>query len=261
MFRRTLFKSMFLPFLPLSLTAAETIQEEKYHPIVDWAEKNFYIGDGENRKLIKLYPYQKKVLTDWMSPGVIKTWVGCRQSGKTTLSCIHARYMCEHTVNHKYALFNSHHWWRQYNKKLITNSFADDSPFKTKSKTFINAWGIGINNSTILFMPYMCDAVCGYRLDTCAFDEHDFIDANYAEELHHCIVPCFLSQKDSKIISSSSLSKIPNTVFKRLVDKSKPIYTTWNEIPGRTNQWKKQMIGYMNNDSTIFNLEYENRLT
>lgn len=263
MFRRTLFKSMFLPFLPMSLEA-NPVQEEKYHPIVEWAEKNFYITNmNKDSELIKLYPYQKRVLTDWMSPGVIKTWVGCRQSGKTTMSCIHARYMCEHEENHKYALFCNTPVDRYYHKKLITNSYSDDSPFRTKSKTFINAWGIGINNSTILFMPYICDAVRGYRIHTVAFNEHDYADTRYTEELHKCVMPCLLSLQEGngKIIASSSLSVTQETVFKRLVDNSNTIYTTWNEIPGRTNKWKNQMLGYLNNDSKIFNREYENRLT
>lgn len=263
MFRRTFLGSLFsLPFVS-SFGFEKVEKKEKYHAIVDWAEKNFYIRGTP----IKLYSYQKRILTDWMvSKEYIKVHVGCRQSGKTTLSAIHARYMCEHNNDFKYAIFTTSHNMCKHIMHMIKDSMISaDINSRNNRKNVLRIRSFDTieyyNASKILVCPYTPVATCGYRLDCVHFDEMDAAHPDKTEELWKCIIPVLLSHsatKNSKIIASSSFVTTTNTRFKHLIKYSKPIYTTWHDVPHLLSRTAdiKNAIG-----DAYFNLEYENRLT
>lgn len=256
MFRRTLFKSLFsLPFFSnVSLTAEEP--KEIYHPIVEWAEKNFHITNlNTGRGLIKLYPYQKRVLTDWMTPGVLKTWVGCRQSGKTTLGLIQACYKIEvEQYRQPQMIFVGNSAMRHHVLSQLRERFAGHIRAITREYIILDS-----NQRIIVHTPSV-DSCRGLSINTVFFDEIEHMDKQKnIDELLKAAMPALACAPNRKLIMASSLSEIPYTPFKHYLNHSNPIYTTWKDISGRNNKWRHNMISMIGNRA--FNLEYENRLT
>jgi hypothetical protein len=257
MLRRSLFKTLFsLPFISnISVKAEEP--KEIYHPIVEWAEKNFYITNlNTGRGLIKLYPYQKRVLTDWMTPGCLKTWVGCRQSGKTTLGLIQACYKTD-VLNYArpQMIFVSNGVMQRHIMQKLREQY--DGRIKSFTRENIT---LSSGKRILVYIPTV-DACCGLAINTVFFDEIDHMNRQKnIDELLKATIPTLSCTRNSRLIMASSLSEIPNTAFKQFITHSKPIYTTWNDIPGRNKKWKQTMLSLLNNKG-LFNLEYENRLT
>ncbi len=94
--RRNFFKLASLSavgsWVPFS--AANVITTPKYHEIVEWTESEIMVHDAMTHLgRIKLHAHQKATLSEWMEQGkMIHSHYSCRQSGKSLMGEIFARY-------------------------------------------------------------------------------------------------------------------------------------------------------------------------
>ena len=119
------------------------------------------------------------------------------------------------------------------------------------------------NNSRVIAAATSSDAIRGYSINLLFIDEAAFIE-NW-DQFFTSTFPTISSGKETKIILVSTPNGL-NHFHKIWVNAHKkdeeyngyhPLLVTWNDVPGRDDEWKRQTLAAMNFDIERFQQEYE----
>jgi hypothetical protein len=110
------------------------------------------------------------------------------------------------------------------------------------------------NNSRILVKVPSPNVLCGLNIDILWFDNFAFFENSKAEELMYSVFPTVASNPNAKFIITSTPSGFDqhmfNTVYVEALKNENnfaPYYIDWNDVPGRGNEFKKQIKAQIGN--------------
>jgi hypothetical protein len=119
------------------------------------------------------------------------------------------------------------------------------------------------NNSRVIAAATSSDAIRGYSINLLFIDEAAFIE-NW-DTFFTSVYPTISSGRDTKIILVSTPNGL-NHFHKIWINANKtdeeyngyvPIRVSWQDVPGRDDNWRKQTLASMNFDLEKFSQEYE----
>ena len=116
------------------------------------------------------------------------------------------------------------------------------------------------NGSKIIASATSSSAVRGGSFNMIFLDEFAYVPHGVAEEFFSSVYPTISSGKDTKVLIVSTPKGL-NMFYKLWVDAENkrneyvPIEVTWDQVPGRDAEWKKQTIA--NTSEEQFKVEFE----
>lgn len=116
------------------------------------------------------------------------------------------------------------------------------------------------NGSKIIASATSSSAVRGGSFNMIFLDEFAYVPHGVAEEFFSSVYPTISSGKDTKVLIVSTPKGL-NMFYKLWVDAQNkrneyvPIEVTWDQVPGRDAEWKKQTIA--NTSEEQFKVEFE----
>ena len=221
--------------------------------IIYFAEKYFKIitiDDGEIT--IKLWDFQKKLLKAFVDPSPKRHAIvlASRQVGKSTISTIFVLW---------YALFNEDKTIAILaNKEKTSKEILRRIKFAYQNLPLWLQQGIadaGWNQNSIslengvrlLSASTSSSAIRGESISLLYLDEFAFVPQNIADDFMASVYPTISSGKTSKIILLSTPNGINHfyDIWKNAIhgeNNFKPIRVKWDEVPGKTHEWKEEVI-------------------
>jgi hypothetical protein len=223
MLRRELFKSLIgITIFPSFVNITEDMKKPKYHDIVKWAEENITLPSlAYGKEKLKLRPYQKEILTSWMGTNN-DLLVSCRQSGKTTLSAIHAIYKALSKRNEVYMILDIKEDMARHTMKLVAQ-LLNETPYKDCVVRSTREHIELANGSRIHCRYAEVDSVRGMCVHTLNLQEFDF--CKHQDELYRSVIPVINCLKNSKAIIATTLSGKADSRAQYILDQ-KP--DNWN---------------------------------
>lgn len=224
--------------------------------IIYFAEKYFHIVSIDKGKIkIPLYEYQRRMLKAFLHPKNDKRFVIVntpRQSGKTTVATIYLlHYILFNSDKTVAILANKEKTSREILKRIkmayielplwLQQGISEDAGGWCKNT-------LGLENGTsVLASSTASDAIRGMSISLLYLDEFAHVPHNVADDFMSSVYPTISSGKTSKIIIVSTPLGLNHFyhLWKgaiRGTNSYMPIKIHWNEIPGRTNKWKKETI-------------------
>jgi hypothetical protein len=115
------------------------------------------------------------------------------------------------------------------------------------------------NNSRVIAAATASDAIRGYSINLLFIDEAAFIE-NW-DEFFTSVYPTISSGQDSKVVLVSTPNGLNHfyAIWKNALEKKNnysPIEVKWQDVPGRTEEWRVATLASMNNDQEKFEQEY-----
>ena len=117
------------------------------------------------------------------------------------------------------------------------------------------------NECRIIAAATSSSAIRGFTINFLFLDECAHILGKQWEEFELATLPTVSESKESKIVQVSTPRGL-NHFYKYWKDAEKglngynPIRVNWDEVPGRDEQWYKEILGSMGNNTDKFNQEY-----
>jgi hypothetical protein len=117
------------------------------------------------------------------------------------------------------------------------------------------------NECRIIAAATSSSAIRGFTINFLFLDECAHIMGKQWEEFELATLPTVSESKESKIVQVSTPRGL-NHFYKYWKDAEKglngynPIKVNWNEVPGRDEQWYKEILGSMGNNTDKFSQEY-----
>lgn len=186
-----------------------------------------------------------------------------RQSGKTTSTAAYAVWC---------SLFNE-----SYSILIAANKARTASEIMRRIKTmyqYLPKWlQQGVvkwnetsvefeNGSMIMAVPTSSDAARGFSFNMIVLDEFAFLPNNVADEFFTSVIPTISSGKTTKIAILSTPKGL-NHFYKLWMDAQNgitdfiPIEIKWNDIPGRDEAFKEEMIKTLGGDVNRWLQEFQ----
>ena len=217
--------------------------------ILHFAEKYFYIISlDEGKKTIDLHYCQKRALRK-MRDNRFFILLASRQIGKTTMMTIYALWIACFNQDQRILIVANKEGTALEIMSRIRLAYEElpnwlKPGVKEYGKTSIvlaNGTRIGISTTT-------GTAARGQSVNVLILDELAFIEPHLVEDFWKSVYPIVSSSKKSKIFIASTANGTDNLFYKLYsgaenkengwaCDK-----ILWNEIPGRTDKWKKETI-------------------
>ena len=247
----------------------EEMQEEYVRCAVDvcyFASKYFMINTiDEGRIIIPLWEFQKKVIKALINPPNGKRHViicSSRQISKTTMTSIYALHEILFKKDYTIAILA--------NKQSTAHEILDriqmayeNLPLWLQQGVLELAKGKIVleNGSKIIAMSTSSSAIRGYTINTLILDEYSFVPINMQKEFMSSVFPTISSGRTSKIIIISTPNGIEmfyNMWISAVRGESNfyPIKIMWNEVPGRDEAWKQDVIAGLPDGLNQFNVEF-----
>jgi hypothetical protein len=216
------------------------------------------LDEGEVK--FKLRDYQKDMLNAMVDHNRVLI-LSCRQSGKSISTCAFFLH---------YIIFNSH-------KSVVILANKGETAREILSRVQfayerLPLWlkhGVAVfnkskfeleNGSKIMAAASSASAVRGYAINVLFCDEMDFIE--HFDKFSASVLPTVSSSKNSKIIFCTTPNGM-RSAYKYYVDSQekrndfKTITVTWQQVPGRDEEWKKQTLSALGGDLEKFAQEHE----
>jgi hypothetical protein len=208
---------------------------------------------------IKMYEYQKEI-TDLITKNRRVTVVTSRQAGKTTVAA---------AVILHYVLFNEHKL-----VALLANKGDSAREILDRIKIAYEAlpkwlqqgvieWNKGSvefeNGSKIIAAATSSSAIRGKSVSFLYIDETAFVE-NW-DEFFSAVMPTISSGKTTKILLTSTPNGL-NHFYKTCngaregTNGYKFVEVTWEDVPGRDDEWKQETLASMDFDTQKFSQEY-----
>lgn len=206
-----------------------------------------------------LYPYQREMIKS-MHENRNSIFATARQAGKSTVVCGYMLW---------YILFN-----RDKTVALLANKGDTAREILGKIQTAyqhlpkwiqhgVKEWNKGSfvleNGSRILAGNTSADAIRGYSINFLFIDEAAHID-NW-DVFFTSVYPTISSGKSTKIVLVSTPLGLNHfwktwSLAQQGLNDFNPILVTWDKVPGRDEEWRKNTLGAMNNDLEKFDQEH-----
>lgn len=246
-----------------------------YSDIIHFGEEYCHIITIDEGKVkIKFWDFQKKMIKAMYDPPEYRNAEGQmekkkflivlspRQVGKTTVSAVYLTH---------YAIFNEHKTIAILANKEKTaleilsriKMIYEGLPLWLQPGIVDGGWNkqsitLG-NGSRIIATSTASSAIRGYTINSLFLDEFAFVPPQIAEEFMNSVYPTVSSGKTSKIIIVSTPNGM-NHFYNIWIDAIRgknsyfPIKINWWEVPGRDDNFKKEII--RNQGITSWNQEY-----
>jgi hypothetical protein len=207
----------------------------------------------------KLYPYQKEMLKS-MADNRYTVIGTARQAGKSTTTCAFILwYIIFHAEKTVALLANKGDTAREILGRI---QLAYQHLPKWLQQGVVE-WNKGSfeleNNSRVIAGATSADSIRGYSINMLFIDEAAFID-NW-DEFFTSVFPTVSSGQTTKIVLVSTPNGL-NHFYKTWVGAEEgrngynPIKVVWQDVPGRDEEWMKNTLAAMNNDTEKFAQEY-----
>ena len=246
-----------------------------YSDIIHFGEEYCYIITIDEGKVkIKFWDFQKRMIKAMYDPPEYRNAEGQmekkkflivlspRQVGKTTVSAVYLTH---------YAIFNEHKTIAILANKEKTaleilsriKMIYEGLPLWLQPGIVDGGWNkqsitLG-NGSRIIATSTASSAIRGYTINSLFLDEFAFVPPQIAEEFMNSVYPTVSSGKTSKIIIVSTPNGM-NHFYNIWIDAIRgknsyfPVKINWWEVPGRDDNFKKEII--RNQGITSWNQEY-----
>ena len=246
-----------------------------YSDIIHFGEEYCHIITIDEGKVkIKFWDFQKKMIKAMYDPPEYRNVEGQmekkkflivlspRQVGKTTVSAVYLTH---------YAIFNEHKTIAILANKEKTaleilsriKMIYEGLPLWLQPGIVDGGWNkqsitLG-NGSRIIATSTASSAIRGYTINSLFLDEFAFVPPQIAEEFMNSVYPTVSSGKTSKIIIVSTPNGM-NHFYNIWIDAIRgknsyfPVKINWWEVPGRDDNFKKEII--RNQGITSWNQEY-----
>jgi hypothetical protein len=237
-----------------------------------FAEKYYHVVSTHNNKgkqLVKLYDFQKQILNSFLKNNH-NILCAARQVGKSTISCIYILWVTFFTKDFNVAVLA--------NKQAAATELMDDlkaayyemPDWLKPGQSEWNELTIKFDNgSSIMAAATSKDAIRGKSINLLYCDEFAHLPSNVADEFWTAALPT-IGTKEGKCIIVST----PNGAAGLYYDLWRkatlnldgnsfvPNKANWNTVPGRDEEWKKNMISGLGDNGKIkFAQEYELNFT
>lgn len=231
-----------------------------------WASKYFYIVSLDKGKIIiPLWDFQKKVLKACQNPPNGKRHIiilASRQISKTTMISIYMLHKILFNQSHAAAILANKEKTAKDILKKIKLSYEMlplwmQQGIKNWNETLICLE----NGSSITAASTASDSIRGMVFNTCLCDEFAFVDRSVQDSFLSSVIPTMSSGKTSQMIFLSTpkgRETFSNMWGEAVRGQSNfyPIKILWNQVPGRDEEWKKNMIKDLPNHEVQFNVEF-----
>lgn len=246
-----------------------------YSDIIHFGEEYCHIITIDEGKVkIKFWDFQKRMIKAMYDPPEYRNAEGQmekkkflivlspRQVGKTTVSAVYLTH---------YAIFNEHKTIAILANKEKTaleilsriKMIYEGLPLWLQPGIVDGGWNkqsitLG-NGSRIIATSTASSAIRGYTINSLFLDEFAFVPPQIAEEFMNSVYPTVSSGKTSKIIIVSTPNGM-NHFYNIWIDAIRgknsyfPVKINWWEVPGRDDNFKKEII--RNQGITSWNQEY-----
>lgn len=208
-----------------------------------------------------LYPYQKDMMNSFKENrfNIVTT---ARQAGKSTTTCAFILwYILFHADKTVALLANKGDTARE----ILGRVQLAYQHLPKWLQQGVNIWQKGSfeleNNSRVIAAATSSDAIRGYSINLLFIDEAAFID-NW-DEFFTSVFPTISSGSESKIVLVSTPNGL-NHFYKTWINSSAVenrngyvgIRVTWQDVPGRDEKWKNDILAGMNFDTEKFEQEH-----
>lgn len=233
--------------------------------LLHFAESYFFIINlDEGRQVIKLHPYQRRVLRK-MRDNRFFILLSSRQIGKSTMLTIYALWlMCFNSDQRVVIVANKESTAIEIFKRI--RLAYEELP--NWLKPGVEEWGKTSfkmsNGSEASISTTTGSAARGMSINCLILDELAFIEpASILEDFWRSVYPTISSSKKSKVFISSTPNGVGNLFHKMwtgaISNENGFAYdeVKWDEIPGRDEKWKAKQIKNMGSYENWLQ-EYEN---
>lgn len=229
-----------------------------------FAENYFWIVSKDKGRIkLPLYDYQRDIITSIYENTEIV--VECaRQAGKTTaLTAFILHYVIFNPDKTVAILANKEKTAQEILRRIkfayqLLPQWIKHAPTKwNETELFLE------NGSSVIAAATSNDNIRGFSIDVCFIDEAAFID-NW--EIFYTALYGTLSsslENKTKMVLVSTVNGLNH--FYEITSQSrkgtndfKLISVTWQDVPGRDENWKRRILRGMSNDVQRFAQEYEN---
>ena len=207
----------------------------------------------------QLYDYQKEMLKS-MQDNRFNIIATARQAGKSTVTCAFILwYIIFHSEKTVALLANKGETARE----ILGRIQLAYQHLPKWLQQGVKEWNKGSmeleNNSRVLAAATSSDAIRGYSINLLFIDEAAFIE-NW-DTFFTSVYPTISSGKESKIVLVSTpngLNHFYSLWINAIENRNgyKPIKVTYDKVPGRDEEWRKQTLAAMNFDTEKFDQEY-----
>lgn len=216
----------------------------------------------------KLYPYQEKLINKYHN-NRFNICKSSRQAGKTSNGIFYVLHhiIFNDNVNDGIFSFNASEA-RNSLERLVTA--YKNLPEWMQHKVIINNKSTLEleNGSRVIVNKTSYNAFRGQGFNLVYLDEFAFVQDNDAQDFFIKILPILTANKSTKVIIASSIKPKDdcfNKIWKDSENGKNQFVRTlikWYEIPGRTEEWKDQMIAAIGIDAwnQQFECEFLNEL-
>ena len=221
--------------------------------VIYFAEKYFKIVTiDEGEKLIELWDFQKKILKAFVdpSPKLHAIVLASRQVGKSTISTIFVLWFALFNEDKTIAILANKEKTAKEILRRIKFAYSN-MPLWLQQGIMHGGWNknsISMENGVrMISASTSSSAIRGESISLLYLDEFAFVPPNIADDFMQSVYPTISSGKTSKIILLSTPNGINHyyDIWKNAIrgeNNFKPVRVKWDEIPGKTPEWKKEII-------------------
>lgn len=254
-----------------NLPKAGTIKTFDRHQLLEYkkckvdpayfAEKYFMIVHADHGLIpLELYEFQKKAIKAYQLHRKIALNTS-RQVGKTTVATAIILHFALFNKNKRIALLANK---ADTSREILSRIQLAYEYLPNWLKGGVREWNKGSvefeNGSTIIAAASSSSAIRGKTCSLVYIDECAFVE-NW-EEFSASVLPTLSSGKTTKTIFTSTPNGLNH--FWSYCEGAKKgsngffyIEVPWYDVPGRDEEWKKEVLGTINNDMERFFAEYE----
>ena len=222
--------------------------------IIYFAEKYFKIVTIDKGEiLIPLWDFQKKMIKSFVDPGPDKRHVcvlSSRQIGKSTIATIYiVWYALFHMSKTIAILANKEKTAMEILRRI---KFAYQClPLWLQQGVTDGGWNKGSialeNGTRMIAVSTGNAAIRGQTINLLYLDEFAFVPSHIADDFMSSVYPTISSGETSKIIIVSTPNGLNHYyhIYRNAVlgdNNFKPIKIRWDEVPGKTSEWKESVI-------------------
>ena len=234
--------------------------------ILHFSENYFFINTiDEGKKKIELYKYQKKLLRAFRD-NRFNIILSSRQSGKTTTITIYALWIVCFQADKRITIVANKESTAKEIFSRIRMSFEE---LPVWMKPSVKSWrkdGFQLgNDSEIKVSTSSSSGPRGSTSNLLIIDEMAHCPNEVMQELWKSAIPIISSSKKSQIVVISTPNGTDNK-FYELYKESQKEKSSWNletvnwdDVPGRDEEWKKETLSLLNNNTDDFEQEYCNK--